>query len=589
MIVWIASYPRSGNRYFRELLQHFYDLKSYSVYVEPNRDLKSGGKSTAKLMSSHMTLVDMAKAKETYFVKTHEFPQDDFPAIYLLRDGRDSVVSYAHFILTHEKETHNCDFKDILKQVIINKAYFGGWGNHVTAWTRRKAPTAIIKFENLVQSENPLSILQEALNALGYSQYTHLRNTLPPTFAELHATHPTLYRKGKINNWKIEMPLELQNLFQAEYGKVMAEHGYMELEINFLQKLKLLTVKEMEEFREVIKNSFADPIPYRYGLITRYLIKKIIKGILPFKVFYVLRLIYAKVTFSTAPKLFLPYQHLPIPLKIPENYYKSTVSPQTSLPVVSIVTPSFNHGKFLDRTIKSVLEQNYPQLEYIVQDGGSTDASTEILEKYRSQITSIESATDRGQSHALNLGFNRSTGEIMAYLNSDDLLLPGTIAYVVNFFHKNPQIDVVYGHRIIIDTNDNEVGRWVLPPYNEKVIAWADYIPQETLFWRRRIWDKVGGYIDESYQYAMDWELLLRFRQAGAKFERLPRFLGAFRFHSKQKTFAMEHIGIEETNRLREQYLGTVKTQAEVDENIRFYLKLADCFDRLYRKGVLRY
>ena len=91
MIIWIASYPRSGNTYFRELLQHFYDLETYSVYDDPKRNLKSEGKSTAELMSSPMTLVDMAKAKETYFVKTNELPQDDFPAIYLLRDGRDAV------------------------------------------------------------------------------------------------------------------------------------------------------------------------------------------------------------------------------------------------------------------------------------------------------------------------------------------------------------------------------------------------------------------------------------------------------------------------------------------------------------------
>src|SRR5262249_36979350 len=192
-------------------------------------------------------------------------------------------------------------------------------------------------------------------------------------------------------------------------------------------------------------------------------------------------------------------------------------------------------GPFLERTLKSVLGQGYPRLEYIVQDGGSTDETAEVLERYRGLLHHCESAPDRGQAHAINLGFGHGTGEILAYLNSDDLLLPGTLHYVAHYFATHPEVDAVYGHRVLIDENDAEVGRWVLPPHNDALLSWADYVPQETLFWRRRIWDKVGASLDETFQFALDWDLLIRFRDAGARFVRLPRFLGGFRVHAQQK------------------------------------------------------
>jgi glycosyltransferase involved in cell wall biosynthesis len=211
----------------------------------------------------------------------------------------------------------------------------------------------------------------------------------------------------------------------------------------------------------------------------------------------------------------------------------------TSHPLVSIVTPSFNHGQFLERTMQSVLQQNYSSLEYIVQDGGSTDGTTQILEKYRSRPKFAQSRPDGGQAEALNLGFQHTSGEIMAWLNSDDLLLPGTVSYVARYFLEDPDVDVVYGHRINIDENDQEIGRWIMPAHDDELLRWADFIPQETLFWRRQIWEKVGASLDESFQFAVDSDLLLRFQYAGAKFARLPRFLGAFRVHAAQKTQAI--------------------------------------------------
>ncbi len=171
-----------------------------------------------------------------------------------------------------------------------------------------------------------------------------------------------------------------------------------------------------------------------------------------------------------------------------------------------------------------------------MRDGGSTDETLDILKRHAGTLTRWESAPDHGQADAINLGFAGSTGEIMAFLNSDDLLLPGSLAYVAGYFSRHPEVDVIYGHRMLIDERDRRVGVWLVPTRAERVLRWGDCIPQETLFWRRRAWEAAGGEMDESFDFALDWDLLLRFRAAGVKMRRLPRFLGAFRLHTEQKS-----------------------------------------------------
>jgi GT2 family glycosyltransferase len=278
----------------------------------------------------------------------------------------------------------------------------------------------------------------------------------------------------------------------------------------------------------------------------------------------------------------------PRPLRLPRWYYQPPSLPVPP-PTFSIVTPSFNQGRFLEATIRSVLDQNYPALEYVVQDGGSTDDTLQILERYRDRLHHVESRRDNGQAHAINLGFQKAVrGDIMAWLNSDDLLLPGTLHYVAAYFARHPEVDVVYGHRIIIDTQGQEVGRWVLPPHCDTMLQWADYVPQETLFWRRRLWERVGG-LDESFQFALDWDLLLRFRQAGARFVRLPRFLGAFRVHAEQKTTAeLLDKGAPEMDRIRQRLHGRPVDLEDIRRHMRPYMIRHVLYNRLYQLGLYR-
>jgi predicted NodU family carbamoyl transferase/GT2 family glycosyltransferase len=271
--------------------------------------------------------------------------------------------------------------------------------------------------------------------------------------------------------------------------------------------------------------------------------------------------------------------------RLPTKIHNSQVSLKLDCyPKVSIVTPSFEQGGYIERTLRSVLDQNYQNLEYFVQDGGSTDNTVSILNSYEAQLSGWVSETDEGQSQAINRGFSRTDGEIMAWLNSDDLLLPGAIASVVDFFNRNPEIDVVYGNRLLIDENDMEIGRWIMPGHDSNVLSWADYIPQETMFWRRCIWEKAGGEIDESFRFAMDWDLLIRFREAGARFAHIPRFIGAFRIHAHQKTSAaINETGYKEMDRIRARLHGRVPSHFEIRKAITPFLIRHVAVDMVYR------
>jgi GT2 family glycosyltransferase len=232
------------------------------------------------------------------------------------------------------------------------------------------------------------------------------------------------------------------------------------------------------------------------------------------------------------------------------------------VPSIAIVTPSYNQARFLRFTIDSVLQQYYPKLFYHVQDGGSDDGSVDILKSYGDKFN-WRSSPDKGQSDAINLGFKGADCEIMGYLNSDDILLPGTIAYIANFFRTRPDVDIVYGHRVFIDSDGLEIGRAVLPAHSERALLYAGYIPQETMFWRRRVWDTIGP-IDTNFQYALDWEFMLRAHAAGFKFARARRFLACFRVHDRQKSTSNYDICRKEMSALRLKYLGHVPSQSEI-------------------------
>jgi hypothetical protein len=268
--------------------------------------------------------------------------------------------------------------------------------------------------------------------------------------------------------------------------------------------------------------------------------------------------------------LALQPQHAPQP--IGALRFPSIRSGGRALPRFTIVTPSFNQAAFLESTMMSVLGQEGVEIDYIVQDGGSTDGSVEIIKRHAARLRHWESARDAGQADAVRRGFAHARGEsddVMMYLNSDDMLAPGALRYVAQFFAAHPEVDLMYGHRVLVDEQNQEVGRWYTPRRQWDDLQLHDLVPQETLFWRKRIWDRVGG-IDPAFQFALDWDLLLRFAAAGAKFARVPVFLGMFRLHGQQKSQAqLEQTGIPEMDRLRRRTLGRAPTEEEMHSSMR--------------------
>jgi uncharacterized protein (TIRG00374 family) len=206
------------------------------------------------------------------------------------------------------------------------------------------------------------------------------------------------------------------------------------------------------------------------------------------------------------------------------------------LPQITIITPSFNQGKFIERTIKSVLSQNYPHLEYIVIDGGSTDETLDILRKYEKHLRWI-SEPDTGQSNAINKGFRMATGEIVAWLNSDDIYLPNALKTVGQYFAGHPNVMMVYGEGYIIDENNNRKRRF---PFTEpkfdlwKLIYYSDYILQQSTFFRRSTFETIA-LLDENLHYGMDWDLFIRI---GKRFsvEYIPEYLACIREHVEAKS-----------------------------------------------------
>lgn len=207
----------------------------------------------------------------------------------------------------------------------------------------------------------------------------------------------------------------------------------------------------------------------------------------------------------------------------------------------------------MEWTVRSVLEQHYLNTEYIFMDGGSTDETLERIEPYKDRFAHFESGPDGGQSAAIAKGFEKSTGQIMCYLNSDDVLLPGALNFVASYFKKNPSVDFVYGHRCIINETNQVVGHWILPKHSNFMMRRWDLIPQETCFWRRSLFEHAGN-VDRTFHFAMDYDLFVRFMKSG-RFKRVDRFLAAFRVHQKAKTSSqLEARGVPEIRRIQERY-----------------------------------
>jgi glycosyltransferase involved in cell wall biosynthesis len=215
---------------------------------------------------------------------------------------------------------------------------------------------------------------------------------------------------------------------------------------------------------------------------------------------------------------------------------------EKSYPKITIITPSYNQGQYLEETIRSVLLQNYPNLEYIIIDGGSNDNSVEIIQKYSEYITYWVSEPDRGQTHALNKGIERATGDILAYLNSDDYYLPGTLFKVAEYFLKFPKTDLLHGRCCYVNEQGKKIGEQFgnIQSLVEILDLWGVWwqqrqFVQPEVFWSRQITNRVGKF-REDLHYVMDYDYWCKILQSGGIVGRLDTELSCFRFTATQKS-----------------------------------------------------
>jgi glycosyltransferase involved in cell wall biosynthesis len=229
-------------------------------------------------------------------------------------------------------------------------------------------------------------------------------------------------------------------------------------------------------------------------------------------------------------------------------------------PLISMVTCSYQQVRYLESAMRSVLEQDYPHLEYIVIDGGSTDGSAEVIRRYDHALAYWASERDRGQTDALVKGFSRAGGEIHGWLCSDDLLLPGALDAVAEFFHSHPHVMAAYGDALWIDGEGRFLRAKKEMGFSRFVFLHDhNYIPQPSMFWRSSLYAAVGG-LDPEYHLAMDADLWERFSALGP-IARMPRYLSCMRYYAEQKTRSRRSEGRVEDRTIRTRTLHPLATR----------------------------
>jgi glycosyltransferase involved in cell wall biosynthesis len=248
-----------------------------------------------------------------------------------------------------------------------------------------------------------------------------------------------------------------------------------------------------------------------------------------------------------------------------------------NLPRITIVTPSFNQAKYLPKTIESILSQNYPNLEYMIIDGGSTDGSVDIIKKYESHLSYWCSEKDEGQSDAIEKGMERSTGDLLNWINSDDLLFPGALGRIADAWMKRPQTDLVVGSQAFCDRN-GRIFRISCPP-SRASFSIKNWIPigQQSTFFSRDAYRRVGGVLKELHAI-MDQDLYYRILKSGGNLFTINGLVGMIRYHAEAKTHCRKDLWEDEIPRFMSKHGISPKSQFLA----KCWMRLARCIDGSY-------
>lgn len=224
-------------------------------------------------------------------------------------------------------------------------------------------------------------------------------------------------------------------------------------------------------------------------------------------------------------------------------------------PKLTVITPSYNQGDFLERTILSVLNQNYPNLEYMIIDGGSSDQSVEVIKKYEKHLAYWISEKDKGQVHALNKGLSRATGDWISFQNSDDVYFPGTFEKFGKAASRSPEADMLYGDLFMITPQDKVTELLKTLPFSmSSQLIEGMQIHNQSLFFRRSLIEKYGDF-DESYRFAFDYEFITRYlSNKNVSARRIEGLAGALRVHPDAKSSVIAEVGRTEHQQIQEKY-----------------------------------
>lgn len=224
-------------------------------------------------------------------------------------------------------------------------------------------------------------------------------------------------------------------------------------------------------------------------------------------------------------------------------------------PLVTVVTPSWNSTEFIERTIQSIRNQTYKNIEFIVVDGGSTDGTVEMIKRHADAVTSWISEPDSGMYDAINKGMRQARGEILAYLNSDDFYYPGTLDFVARYFADHPDVDLLYGDLNFVDAYDRVLFRQSYPSFRLQRFRSMRHaaIGQPAAFWRRSLWERVGEF-DASLKMASDFDFFIRAGETG-RLAHVPSILAAFRMHGSSMTQRQLEVSHAEVAEIHRRYL----------------------------------